>query len=94
MDENVSRWLSKFDSGAAEDLDYSHYHLEEQFSQFGIRQIELDVYYDPDGGLFSKRMGNIVSKDPVRPNSPVNGQKELEGINIEKNVIFYLKHIN
>jgi hypothetical protein len=44
MDENVSRWLSKFDSGAAEDLDYSHYPLEEQFSQFGIRQIELDVY--------------------------------------------------
>ena len=70
MDENVSRWLSKFDSGAAEDLDYSHYPLEEQFSQFGIRQIELDVYYDPEGGLFSKRMGNIVSKDPVRPNSP------------------------
>ncbi len=26
--------------------------------------------YDPEGGLFSKRMGNIVSKDPVRPNSP------------------------
>ena len=44
--------------------------MEEQISQFGIRQIELDVYYDPDGGLFSKRMGNIVSKDPVRPNSP------------------------
>jgi len=70
MDENIFRWLSRFDSGVAEDLDYSHYTLEEQFSQFGIRQIELDIYYDPDGGLFNKRMGNSVSKNPVRPNFP------------------------
>ena len=70
MDENIFRWLSRFDSGVAEDLDFSHSTLEEQFSQFGIRQIELDIYYDPEGGLFNKRLGNSVSKDPVRPNFP------------------------
>jgi len=30
----------------------------------------LDVYYDPEGGLFDKRMGNIVCKDPLRLHNP------------------------
>ena len=37
----------------AEALDYTHRPLAEQFSQLGIRQIELDVFADPKGGLFA-----------------------------------------
>ena len=45
--------------------DYDHVTLEEQFSDFGIRSIELDVYNDPDGGLFYYRIGNgSVGADP------------------------------
>ena len=32
--------------------DYDHVSLDEQFSDYGIRSIELDVYNDPNGGLF------------------------------------------
>ena len=35
-------------------LDYSHRPLTEQLEELGIRQIELDVFADPEGGLYSK----------------------------------------
>jgi hypothetical protein len=45
--------------------DYDHVSLDEQFSNYGIRSIELDVYNDPNGGLFYYRIGNgSVMEDP------------------------------
>lgn len=45
--------------------DYDHVSLDEQFSDYGIRSIELDVYNDPNGGLFYYRIGNgSVMEDP------------------------------
>ncbi|MFT4645360.1 MAG: hypothetical protein ACI8ZX_001776 [Planctomycetota bacterium] len=40
-----------------EELDYSHLTLKDQFEKHGIRQIELDLYQDPTGGLFYNRIG-------------------------------------
>jgi len=37
-----------------EALDYTHRPLGEQLEELGIRQIELDVFADPKGGLYSK----------------------------------------
>lgn len=45
----------------AESLDYTHRPLSEQFSQLGIRQIELDVFADPQGGLFATPWGHRVA---------------------------------
>lgn len=39
-------------------LDYGHRPLAEQFTRLGARQIELDVFADPDGGLYSNRSFN------------------------------------
>lgn len=51
---------------AAEAWDYSNRPLQEQFEDLGIRQIELDVYADPDGGLFANRAGwKAVNMDPA-----------------------------
>ena len=44
--------IASFQPDLAHDLDYGHPTLEVQFSQYGIRQIEIDVYHDPEGGLF------------------------------------------
>lgn len=38
--------------------DYGHEPLEIQFEEYGIRSIELDVFHDPQGGLFYNRIGN------------------------------------
>ncbi|RUL88631.1 phosphatidylinositol-specific phospholipase C1-like protein [Tautonia sociabilis] len=54
--------------GRAEGLDYSHPPLAEQFGRLRIRQIELDVFADPDGGLFARPMARhsliALGKDP------------------------------
>ena len=52
----------------AQGLDYTHRPLAEQFSELGIRQVELDVYADPKGGLFAapaaRAMVRSLGKDP------------------------------
>ena len=40
------------------ELDYGTRPLAEQFGRLGARQIELDVFADPDGGLYSTRTFN------------------------------------
>lgn len=37
------------------DVEYTHIPLDQQFDGQGIRQIELDVWADPDGGLYAER---------------------------------------
>jgi len=37
--------------------EYTHRPLPEQFAQLGIRQIELDVFADPQGGLYARPLG-------------------------------------
>ncbi len=46
-------------------LEYTHAPLDEQLSTQGIRQIELDLFADPDGGLYARRGGLILlGQDP------------------------------
>ena len=47
----------------AESLEYWHRPLAQQLS-LGLRKLELDVFYDPDGGLFD-RSGAVDSQFPV-----------------------------
>jgi len=42
------------DPQAAASLEYGHSPLPRQLEQEGIRQIELDVYADPEGGLYAE----------------------------------------
>jgi hypothetical protein len=54
----------------AEGVEYSHRPLTEQLEMFGIRQLEIDVYADPEGSLFSTRAADALvglagSADPA-----------------------------
>lgn len=42
----------------AKALDYSHLPISEQLSVLRIRQLELDIYADPHGGLFANPVGH------------------------------------
>jgi len=45
--------------------EYNHLPLDQQFSSQGIRQIELDIFYDPDGGYHANPIGlQIAGDDP------------------------------
>ena len=50
----VMEALSKRSADMAKSLDYTHRPLPEQFTRFGIRQIELDLFADPEGGLYAE----------------------------------------
>ena len=46
--------------------EYTNSPLNRQFGDLGIRQIELDVFADPDGGLFASRAGlSTIGEDPA-----------------------------
>lgn len=53
------------------DIEYSHRTLTEQLDGFGVRQFELDVFADPDGGLYANRASNAVVGLPVESGEPV-----------------------
>ncbi len=69
----------------AESLDYTRRPLPEQFGQLGIRQIELDIYADPKGGLFAKpglrAMVEKNDKDPG-PDPNVHGILDKPGFKV------------
>jgi hypothetical protein len=48
----LRRWIALAGRAAGDAFDYSHRPLPEQFSRLGVRQIELDVFADPQGGHY------------------------------------------
>jgi Phosphoinositide phospholipase C, Ca2+-dependent len=71
--------------GRAEGLDYSHRPLAEQFSELGIRQIELDVFADPEGGHYAtpsaRKILKGLGKEPG-PDPDVDGQLRKPGLKV------------
>jgi hypothetical protein len=69
----------------ADALDYSHRPLAEQFSQLGIRQIELDLYADPEGKLFAEPAARQIlrglGKDPG-PDPDPDGRLRKPGMKV------------
>jgi len=57
--------IASFQPEFSLDLDYGHPSLDIQFSQHGIRQIEIDIYHDPEGELFYYQRGNFWIGMPV-----------------------------
>jgi len=54
----------------SEELDYWHESIADQLEIHGVRSLELDVYYDPEGGAYSNRMGLQLIGEPVAANIP------------------------
>lgn len=55
MTREVFDLVHAFSAASADTLDYRHPPLAQQMTQVGARQLELDVWADPKGGLFSDR---------------------------------------
>ena len=73
-DGAIRELLVSRNAHAAQTLDYTHRPLAEQFAALGIRQVELDVYVDPNGGLFAspaaRSIVRTLGKDPgIDPDS-------------------------
>lgn len=65
--EGIAAFVSQEEADA---LDYEHRPLTEQLEDFGIRQFEIDVYADPDGGRFAQRPAAALVGLPVDSGEP------------------------
>lgn len=72
--------------GMARELDYEHLPLTEQLEEHGIRQLEIDVYADPDGGRFANRPALAVLGRPPESGEPAldePGFKVLHQVDVD-----------
>lgn len=69
--ESVMELLATKRPELAKSLDYSRKSLTVQLERFGMRQLELDVYADPQGGLFAKPMVTTMVTDSGPPHDPL-----------------------
>jgi hypothetical protein len=74
------------------DMDYTHLPFEEQFTYYGVRQIEIDFYADADGGRFYSRKGaEMIGKNPESgiPQLLQPGNKVLHIADIDYETHYY-----
>jgi len=64
------------------DIQYTHPPFATQFSDQGIRQLEIDVWADPDGGLFAHRFGNVLVGEPPFSSNPAMSEPGFKVIHI------------
>lgn len=62
--------ITTFDDATGKGLDYAHPPLREQLTEQGARQLELDVFADPDGGLYAERRGLSLVGEPTASGIP------------------------
>ncbi|MEY2448416.1 MAG: hypothetical protein QOH79_1892 [Acidimicrobiaceae bacterium] len=75
--------LKAFDATLAASIEYTHAPLTEQFDDEGVRQIELDVFADPAGGLYAKRAGNAVIGKPKASGEPALDQPGFKVFHVQ-----------
>ncbi|WP_435005080.1 phosphatidylinositol-specific phospholipase C1-like protein [Tundrisphaera lichenicola] len=82
---SISGLIGAASQTAADALDYTHRPLPEQFSDLGIRQIELDLFADPRGGHYAEPTARKIlkglGKDPG-PDPDEGGKLQKPGLKI------------
>jgi len=74
--------LGNLDPLGAIAWDYEHLPLDRQFGEQGVRQIELDVFADPEGGLYAHRLGPDIVGYPV-PSPPVLQEPGMKVLHVQ-----------
>ncbi len=73
--------IAAFDPLAAASFEYTHRPLDDQLGDLGVRQVELDLFADPNGGLFAVPLGPLFVPpflpDPIKPEMLAPGLKVL-----------------
>jgi len=76
------QFLLKLDD-MAQGFQYTHPPLNEQFETEGVRQIEIDVWADPEGGLFANRAGLRFIHEPIASGIPELSQPGFKVLHVQ-----------
>jgi hypothetical protein len=63
----IRRVIDAFAQGQGQALDYSCRPLREQLEKLKVRQIELDLFNDPQGGLYANPLSSRLPGEPTAP---------------------------
>ena len=75
--------IMRIDPALARTLEYTHAPLPEQFDNQGIRQVELDVFADPQGGLYANPSGLRLVPDSPAANRPELRQPGFKVLHVQ-----------
>lgn len=98
MDRGIMRSLRFLDlfywcsPSPAKQLQYSHLSIPEQFGDYGVRSLEIDIHHDPDGGRYYHRHGNFLAwkkSDSGVEELKQPGMKVLHIADIDYNTHYY-----
>jgi hypothetical protein len=82
IDPELFRLLRRTDPNAYPSLEYSHVTFEEQLN-LGMRKLEIDVVYDPKGGLYAKPLGlQMVKANNNTPPYDPDGEMLKPGLKV------------
>ena len=76
--------LALYDEELARSLDYAHAPLTEQFDTQGIRQIELDIFHDPEGGLYADRHALALLNEDIASGIPELSEPGLKVLHVQE----------
>ena len=65
-------------------LEYAHLSLTEQFSTQGIRQIELDVFHDPEGGLYAAHQALTLFEENPASGIPALSEPGMKVLHVQE----------
>lgn len=74
------------------ELDYTHSNYDQQFSLYGVRGLEIDVYNDPVGGSFANRQIHAMIEIPLESNILELNQPGFKVLHIKD--VDYNSHYN
>lgn len=66
IDDELKKMMEQLNPGSVYGLEYEHVSITEQLD-LGLRKLELDVVYDPEGGMYSKPIGYVQLKENGLP---------------------------
>lgn len=78
IDPGLLTLIGEGNPGQAEGLDYGHLSLRDQLD-LGLRNLELDVFYDPDGGRYAVPKGlDVIRAAGLRDSGVYDLEGEME----------------
>ncbi len=81
--DDVFELLLAFIPDVAPTLEYTHIPLQEQFDTQGIRQIELDIFHDPKGGLYANHPVRTLFGEDAASGIPELNEPGLKVLHVQ-----------
>lgn len=82
-DSNLISMLNEYLNGWSRDIEYEHTSITNQLADLGIRKFEIDIFADPDGGLYSSPSGAVLSNDYEYIDNEIMNQPGFKVIHIQ-----------